>query len=323
MIKKLFKIFLVISALCLLIPTVSVVMQLMTDEKPVIFHTPETVGKIVPGESVNYQITVESDWLTPPSEKVDVPTLEGAQLAYEPKRTLIGGSFTKAKWNIDFSLMAYDFPDKKEFELKIPFDSFIGKRQKSKELTLPLFELNPDFDNSGDIAVYDTMNELSAETEISMIVWVIIAIVVWLFLFLAITVFLLIKGASKGTVRKVVVPPWVTANQKLNYIKARLPMAAEQFFVELSDVLRLYIEKLYKLPATESTTKEFLDEIQRAEFLTKETKSVLSSFMIEADMIKFAKQDATEEQILKSLNTAESFVLTSSNEVLNKEKSNA
>ncbi len=303
----------------LMLPLISLTVQLCQQKKPVATHQQAKGQEVLPGEVVNYQVEIKADWLTPVDEQISLPSLTGVQVTSQPKVSLSTAGFASATWQLSFALAAYDLTDKDSFKLKIPFKSLIGKRQRPVELQLPLFKVKTDFESTGRLALSDTVDKLTAPPKEFPVKTVVITISVLAVLLL---LTLLLKGREKE-VKKVVVPPWVTANAKLENIKGRLPIPGEQFFVELSDLLRLYIEALYKLPATETTTKEFLSEMQRSSLLKKETKQILGSFLMEADMIKFAKQLATEDQMMTSLETAGALIKNTADDFINKEGANA
>ena len=56
----------------------------------------------------------------------------------------------------------------------------------------------------------------------------------------------------------------------------------------VSDVLRLYLEERFALPAPDRTTEEFLDEVARAPILDRERKRFLAEYLAQCDLVKFA-----------------------------------
>lgn len=81
----------------------------------------------------------------------------------------------------------------------------------------------------------------------------------------------------------------------------------EQFYIDLGDAIRLYFERMYSIPALESTSREIIYDLNRKmvdERLINQTRSVLR----EADMVKFAKFNPTKEHARKSYQEAEGFL---------------
>ncbi|MDR0327778.1 MAG: hypothetical protein LBI05_05735, partial [Planctomycetaceae bacterium] len=91
------------------------------------------------------------------------------------------------------------------------------------------------------------------------------------------------------------------------------------FFVELSDIVRWYVERLTGIHAPELTTEEFLHKIaeptrwytnKNEQQSTRFTGSLdtLASFLTAADVVKFAKHVPTNEEIMHAFHRAEDFV---------------
>jgi hypothetical protein len=84
--------------------------------------------------------------------------------------------------------------------------------------------------------------------------------------------------------------------------------AADAWFVELSGVVRRYLEARYDIRAPELTTEEFLREARRAAGLTAEHRELLSSFMARCDRVKFAGYRPESEESLTTLRAARGFI---------------
>src|SRR5207302_7789553 len=63
---------------------------------------------------------------------------------------------------------------------------------------------------------------------------------------------------------------------------------ADAWFVELSSIVRAYLEHRYVIRAPELTTEEFLQEAARASSLTGEHRALLTQFLERCDRVKFA-----------------------------------
>jgi hypothetical protein len=86
----------------------------------------------------------------------------------------------------------------------------------------------------------------------------------------------------------------------------------KQFYINLGDAIRTYFEELYKIPALESTSREIIQALEQRmadERMISQTRKVLQ----QADMVKFAKFQPTEEQAEVSLSVAEEFVKVARN----------
>jgi hypothetical protein len=66
------------------------------------------------------------------------------------------------------------------------------------------------------------------------------------------------------------------------------PDEADAWYVELSDIVRHYLEDRYGVRAPELTTEEFLQEARRSPELSASHRDLLTSFLERCDRVKFA-----------------------------------
>lgn len=91
--------------------------------------------------------------------------------------------------------------------------------------------------------------------------------------------------------RRIRITAYDKAMARLAKLESRgLPGAedADAWYVELSGIVRRYLEDRFGLRAPELTTEEFLREAQRSRELSKEHRGLLSSFLEGCDRVKFA-----------------------------------
>jgi len=86
------------------------------------------------------------------------------------------------------------------------------------------------------------------------------------------------------------------------------PQEIDLFFVELSAVVRRYLEDRYEIRAPESTTEEFLERASHAPALAREHRELLLSFLRRADLVKFARSVPGDLEIAESVRSAERFL---------------
>lgn len=79
---------------------------------------------------------------------------------------------------------------------------------------------------------------------------------------------------------------------------------SETFAIEVSKILRLYLEEELQLPAMEQTTEEFLRDLPKADWLTSELRKNLEEFARVADLVKFARQSLRVDQREELLSSA-------------------
>jgi hypothetical protein len=78
----------------------------------------------------------------------------------------------------------------------------------------------------------------------------------------------------------------------------------EQFYTRLSDIIRHYIESQFGLRAPERTTEEFLAEST----LPGASMALLSTFLQESDLVKFARLRPGRDDMERAFDAAEKFV---------------
>lgn len=103
-------------------------------------------------------------------------------------------------------------------------------------------------------------------------------------------------------------PAHVRAQVALQELEQSLPMAPEPFYVALTDILRAYVEKRFRIRAAEQTTPEFLRSISQDATIQTAHRDALSECMRVADVIKFARGQATQDDLQDSLDQARRFV---------------
>ena len=102
------------------------------------------------------------------------------------------------------------------------------------------------------------------------------------------------------------------AVRQLSQLETRgLPEAEEidVWYVELSSIIRNYLEDRYHVRAPELTTEEFLREAKQSEELTEEHRTLLSSFLEGCDRVKFAGYFPQQDESSAAFVAAKQFVL--------------
>ena len=76
------------------------------------------------------------------------------------------------------------------------------------------------------------------------------------------------------------------------------------FGVAVSDAIRTYIHAQHGLPSTTKTSIEFLDSIRNNHVFTDNEKAGLAVFLEGTDLLKFARAEAGESEMIGLLETA-------------------
>ncbi len=83
---------------------------------------------------------------------------------------------------------------------------------------------------------------------------------------------------------------------------------ADRWFVELSAIVRQYLEDRYEIRAPELTTEEFLQTVARGGALTGAHEVLLAGFLERCDRVKFAGYRPDETESLVTLKSARGFI---------------
>lgn len=105
---------------------------------------------------------------------------------------------------------------------------------------------------------------------------------------------------------------WEVARARLDALSSGGRPAGEDevdtFFVELSALIRRYLEDRFELRAPELTTEEFLQVASQTPDLDEKHQGFLRSFLASADMVKFARFIPPPEEIEAALTAASRFL---------------
>lgn len=141
-----------------------------------------------------------------------------------------------------------------------------------------------------------------------------ILLIILLIVFFPAAGFILYKKyfSKKETLKPVFIEPaHVIALRKLEALKEKnLPQHGkiEAYYVELSAIVRYYIENRFNIRAPEMTTEEFLHTLKDKNVLNPAQKSLLREFLTAADIVKFAKFRPDNTAINDSFAMAYRFV---------------
>ena len=104
---------------------------------------------------------------------------------------------------------------------------------------------------------------------------------------------------------------WEIALECLDVLRKQNPadsQSIKDYYSELADIIRRYIEARFMIRAPEMTTEEFFAHLRNSDRLNDQQKKLLSDFLNSSDMVKFAKYAPTREEIQSGFNFVERFV---------------
>jgi len=82
----------------------------------------------------------------------------------------------------------------------------------------------------------------------------------------------------------------------------------KEYYTEVSDIIRHYLENRFKLRAPEMTTEEFLINVRDAAALINEHKNLLKEFLLCCDLVKFAKYAPPLNEVSSVFDSAKHFI---------------
>ena len=321
MIKKTFKALIVIFVIALI---TSLAIQ--------ISHGPKLIGstdvlfkttQVEVGEQVRYNVYLRTNWFEEPTAELEiVPETDNTQIiSSETSISSIG--FSSMIWKIRYVAVPVDDNftiDKVRAKAKVK--SLFTADQKEITVDLkPIQVIKLKENEKAQIQTEQLIDKnlvaIDQEKQSSTLV---ISIVI---AFLTLITFMVIKWFRQRKNQAIVIPPWTLALKALNELESNFPMGFELFYVQSTDILRQYIESLYELPATERTTPEFISMLANDKLLTPTTKKVLTNFLKQADMIKFAKQPSSAEQMQEALQSIRQLINDTTAKHLEQEDANA
>lgn len=88
----------------------------------------------------------------------------------------------------------------------------------------------------------------------------------------------------------------------------------KEFYLELTLIVRQYIERAHAIRAPEQTTEEFLTAVSRAPQFKPDVVRKLQSFLEAADLVKFAAYHPAPDAIDRAAGTAREYVETDADE---------
>jgi len=152
------------------------------------------------------------------------------------------------------------------------------------------------------------------------------AVLLFLIILIVITAlgWYLVTRLKKSKQQPIVIrPPHEVALKRLSELKRKdfiKKGLIKEFYIELSDIVRRYIEARFSFRAPEMTTEEFLSSLKYSSILSQNEKELLGEFLVRCDLVKFAKYSPSLSEIELSLNSAEDFIIKTKKEDLIKEK---
>jgi hypothetical protein len=85
-------------------------------------------------------------------------------------------------------------------------------------------------------------------------------------------------------------------------------LEVHSFYTSLSDIVRHYLEAQFHIAASGQTTREFLNAAKQNPRLEQTDRESLGSFLVAADLVKFARHEPGNNVNEEAINRAETFI---------------
>lgn len=157
-----------------------------------------------------------------------------------------------------------------------------------------------------------SLGEIKHELLIGLLILAIVALIVWIILRRR-------KSQPVFMSRKPQEPPHVIALRELDLLrneKLWLKNQIKLYYTRLTDILRIYIFGRYGINAMEMTSEEIIVALKPELNMDMELKSQFSNLLVQADMVKFAKEEPLPEENEVALLSAYTFVNRTKIEVI-------
>ncbi len=136
-----------------------------------------------------------------------------------------------------------------------------------------------------------------------LVILLLIAALIWLYI--------RYKNKPKEVVViKEIIPPHVKALKVLNELKQQEAWKKEnkkEYYSNLTDTVREYLEERFGIQALEKTTREIINDLKYAD-ISVEDKHFLREILKQADLVKFAKFKPDDDDGYNALNKSLEFV---------------
>jgi len=272
------------------------------------------------GEEIYVDVTIELPWHRQPTAHNTIELPDGLQLLDSEAQAMTRMGFGTWQWTVRLQLQAYGFGPFTDLQAQIEVAPKRDNTDTVVTAAIPQLVIVPRLKKGDENAQLTTGDELSdAFLKEARNPWVWVGVVAGVVLILSLIVVAIVRLLRRRPEILAPLPkPWVVAEKAMERLAEQVEqgMDAEDFFVELTDIVRTYIESVSDLPATEQTTPEFLEALKLSDKLSADHRLLLMDFLNAADMVKFARAAADQQQIINALKSARQFVIDTSESLM-------
>jgi len=274
------------------------------DEDAPFVKTALSRKRILIGDRIRYKVEIfskldiEIDFPKFKDNKIDECEIKDS--GKEIARPLFGGRSDYTNW---LDVTSYYVGKRKIPPIEIKYrqnGEGNWKVLKTEEMTFTVESVLPR--NAALYDIKDIKGPLYPFSFLKLFMWIIVAcLVVWI----AIKLFNMLKKRAPPKL------PHEVAIEALEAARTELAKAGyiKEYYVRICDIVRRYIETVFKLRAPEMTTQEFLASLGDLWKISGGYyKELLKVFMEACDLVKFAKHTPSKEEIESIYTTAKKFI---------------
>ena len=165
--------------------------------------------------------------------------------------------------------------------------------------------LDPTVESDGPLTIYKSFWQIILENY----TWISILSLAFIVIFCALYYIRKRKKSSKAETIEESVDPYEEALQAIEELQGRkLQLEPKPFVFRLPEILRIYVQKRFQMPAMELTGEEFIVEIASNPFFSRNYEDLLRDFVDQGDHVKYSKEATETSQINLLLDSALFFV---------------
>ena len=247
-------------------------------------------AEIYIGDLINYRLTIIHDSniiLTPPPIGANLGAFDVKDYQADDELSLDDG---RIKLDSRFTLTTFTTGD--YIIPPIPIEYMLPDSTKkmliSEPVPIRVKSLLAEDADTADIRDLKTLIEFKPKIPL----WYYFAGALLLILIITVLVWWRIRrGRQEPTGPVDLRPPWEIASESLAMLKEKnYPASGEfkQYYIELSEIVRDFLQRVYEIPVLDMTTYEFLTAIVQKD-VEEQLYNRLKRFLEFADLVKFAK----------------------------------
>ncbi len=148
--------------------------------------------------------------------------------------------------------------------------------------------------------INETLRDIKGPLSLSSRLNVFLLLGIMVFLAILILLFKFLLRKKKTSVFVLKRPAHEIAYEQLEKLKTKDLIRhgrIKEYYIEVSDIVRHYLENRFLLKAPEMTTEEFLFYVRDYSKLSSGHKTLLKGFLLACDLVKFARYAPTFEEI--------------------------